>query len=345
MHRHPAWFGAVMGTAATSLVILMQAETWDQSWLRGVAIAFLLLATVLAIVLVPRYARRLRDREALAVELGDPGHGAMLATLPAGILVLATAWGRVGPELIPTGYAVWVDIVLLVLGAANAVILGVAWAGAIASGTPDLASVNGGWLIPPVMNLIVAAALVPVIAYYPQQAPWLVPVALAFLGVGAVLFVALLAVLIGRLILRPRQLPQMAPSLLIPLAPAGLLGFALLRVLQSAAAAEVPGFTSEIATLGVIVAAMGVGFGLWWAAFALMELRRLRREGAIPFHPGWWGFVFPIAAMTLSIGAVGLTLESGVVEVAGSIAAVVLLAVWVMVAVRTVSLVRRAAGQ
>jgi C4-dicarboxylate transporter/malic acid transport protein len=343
VHRHPAWFGAVMGTAATSVVILAQAETWDLGWLVWGAVAFLLIATLLAIILWPRYVRRLADRDALATELADPGHGAMLATVPAGLLVLAVAWGRVGPEIIPSVAAVWIDIVLLVVGASIAVALGVAWAGAIASGTNDLASVNGGWLIPPVMNLLVPLALVPVIAYYPQQASWLVPVALGFLGIGTVLFLALMAVLVGRLALRPRQLPQLAPSLWIPLAPAGILGFALLRVLQAATAAEVPGFTS--ATAGVVVASMGIGFGLWWAAFAGMEVQRLRRAGGIPFHPGWWGFVFPIAAMTLAIGAVGSALDSLAVQAMGAVAAVILLAVWGMVAVRTVSLVRRAAGQ
>lgn len=345
VHRHPAWFGAVMGTAATSVVLLMQAETWDLAWLIAVAVSFLVIASLMAILLWPRYARRLADRGALAAELGDPGHGAMLATLPAGMLVLAVAWGRVGPEIIPTAAAVWVDIVLMVIGGAIAVALGIAWAGAIASGTNDLASVNGGWLIPPVMNLIVAVALVPVIAYYPEQAPWLVAVALGFLGIGTVLFLALMAVLIGRLALRPRQLPQLAPSLWTPLAPAGVLGFGLLRVLQAAEGAGVPGFTSATVTAGVVVSAMGIGFGLWWAAFAGMEVVRLRRDGGIPFHPGWWGFVFPIAAMTLSIGAVGLALDSTVVQAAGAAAALVLMAVWVGVAVRTVSLVRRASGQ
>jgi C4-dicarboxylate transporter/malic acid transport protein len=341
VHRHPAWFGSVMGTGATSVVLLLQAETWDLPWLAWVSVAFLLLATALALVLWPRYARRLRDRSALATELADPGHGAMLATFPAGLLVLAVAWGKVGPEFLPVTAAVWIDIVLASVGVVIALALGIQWAGAIAENTNDLASVNGGWLIPPVMNLIVPMTLVPVMALYPEQAPWLLVVGFAFLGIGTVLFLAMFTLLVIRLALRPRQLPQLAPSLWIPLAPAGVLGFALLRLLQAGEAAGVEGFTSV--TAGVIVSAMGIGLGLWWAGFAGLELRRLRREGGVPFHPGWWGYVFPIAAMTLSITAVGGAVGSWGIQVVSVIATVVLLLVWGMVAIRTIGLVRGAA--
>ena len=162
VHQHPAWFGSVMGTGATSVVLVLQSEVWDLPWLAWVAVAFLLLASLLAILLWPRYGRRLVRRSELMHELGDPGHGSMLATLPAGFLVLAVAWARVGPEFLPVTAAVWVDIVLAGIGVVLALGLGIAWAHAIASGTHDLAAINGGWLIPPVMNLIVPLALVPV---------------------------------------------------------------------------------------------------------------------------------------------------------------------------------------
>ena len=341
--RHPAWFGSVMGTGAVSVALLLQAEVWGARWLEVAAVVFLLLASALAVALWPRYARRLADRDALRAELGDPGHGAMLATFPAGLLVLAVAWGRVGPLLVPSPVSRWIDVVLLVIGTVVAVALGVAWASSMAAGTHDLAAVNGGWLIPPVMNLLVPLALLPVIARFPDQAPWLLAVGFAFLGIGTVLYLALFTLLIARLALRPLQAPSLAPSLWIPLAPAGVLGFALLRLLQAGQAAEVEGFTS--ATAGVIVAAMGIGLGLWWALFAAAELRRLRRAGGIPFHPGWWGFVFPTAAMALSITGVGQALGSTVIEVVGAAATVLLLAVWGLVAVRTVRMVRPAASR
>ena len=332
-HRHPAWYGAVMGTGAVALALAVQASTWDAQWLAWGSRAALLLTSLLAIALLPRYVARFRERERLAAELADPAAGAMLATLPAGLLILATAWGRVGPGLIGETAALWVDAVLLVVGAVLAIVLGAAWAGAMLRTTPGLEGVNGGWLIPPVMNLIVPLALAPVIAANPGSAPLLVLVGFAFYGVGMILFLAMLTLLIARLALRDPLPAPMAPSLWIPLAPAGVMGLALVQLLKSATEAGVSGFSG--ATAGLLVSAMGLGFGLWWAGFAWLELQRIRRAGGPPRHPGWWGFVFPIGAMTLSLATVGVLTGIGAVEVAGAIATVFLVVVWALVAVRT----------
>ena len=333
VHHHPAWFGVVMGTGALALVAAAQSETWDLPWLEIVAAVFLILATLAALLLWPRYLRRLTDREKLAAELSDPAHGAMLATFPAGLLVLAVAWGRVGAFVVGTDIAVIVDAVLLVVGASIATVVSAWWATSIGRSGVGLEGVNGGWLIPPVMNLIVPLAIVPLITANPGQAPWLVPVALAFWGIGAILFLALLAVLVARLAFRTPIAAPMAPSLWIPLAPAGVVGLSLLRTLQ--AGVETGVFPESIVSLGVVVSAAGIGFGLWWALFAWFDLVRARRDG-VPFHPGWWGFVFPLAAMSLSTTAVGEVVGAAPIEIAGTAMALVVAFVWGLVALRTI---------
>ncbi len=337
-HRHPAWYGSVMGTGALALALAAQGATWDLAWLDWLAAGALVLASLLAIVLLPRYARRFADRTALATELADPAAGSMLATLPAGLLVLAAGWGRVGPAMVPAGVALWVDGILLVIGAVLALVMGTLWAAAILRATPGLEGVNGGWLIPPVMNLLVPLALAPLIIANPSAAPVLVLVGFAFYGIGILLFIAMLTLLVARLALRDPLPAGMAPSLWIPLAPAGMMGLALLRLEQAAEGAGVPGFTGT--TAGLVVAAMGIGFGLWWAVFAGLELRRIRAAGGPPVHPGWWGFVFPIGAMTLSIAAVGAVTDITGVQVVGAAATVLLALVWALVAARTVRMVR-----
>jgi tellurite resistance protein TehA-like permease len=113
-----------------------------------------------------------------------------------------------------------------------------------------------------------------------------------------------------------------------------VVGLATLRLLQAGSSARVPGFDG--ATAGLIVSAMGIGFGLWWAGFAAIELRRMRRTGGTPAHPGWWGFVFPVAAMALSIAAVGSVTAITVIQLLGLAATVVLAVLWVGVALTTV---------
>lgn len=41
---------------------------------------------------------------------------------------------------------------------------------------------------------------------------------------------------------------------------------------------------------------------VWWALFAALDLARMRRAGEITFHPGWWAFVFPPAALLSLLG-------------------------------------------
>jgi C4-dicarboxylate transporter/malic acid transport protein len=333
MKGHPGWYGAVMGTGALSLALSVQAVTWEAEWLRWAAQAFLVLASVLGVVLLPRYAARLKTRADIAHELSDPAHGAMLSTLPAGLLILATAWGRVGWE--PIG--LWVDLVLLVVGTVIALVLGAAWAAAMLREPQGLEGVNGGWLIPPVMNLIVPLALAPLIPHAGAAALSLVLLGFAFYGIGVILFLAMLTLLIARLALRDPMPAPMAPSLWIPLAPAGVVGLALIQLLRAATEAGLPGFP---VTPGLVVAAMGLGFGLWWAVFAWMELRRVRAAGGPPRHPGWWGFVFPVAAMVLSLATTALLADVVVLQVLGALATVGLLGVWGLVALRTVGMLR-----
>ena len=92
---------------------------------------------------------------------------------------------------------------------------------------------------------------------------------------------------------------------------------------------------AQVIWFGTAVAVMGIAFGLWWAVFALLELRLLRRSGGLPFHIGWWSFVFPTAAVALSIGAVGDATGLLAVQVLAAIAAFALACVWAMVATRT----------
>ena len=334
--RHPAWYGSVMGTGALALALATQASTWGWTWLEVLARAVLVLASVLAVVLLPRYLGRLRDMAALRTEIADPAHGPMLATLPAGLLVLAVGWGRIGPSLMPTAAALWIDGILLVLGVTIALVLGLTWSASMLRNTGGLEGVNGGWLIPPVMNLLVPLGIAPLVVGIPSAAAGLALVGFAFYGIGLILFMAILTLLIARLALREPLPAAMAPSLWIPLAPAGILGLALLRLLQASEEAGVTDLPSP--AVGVLVSAIGIGFGLWWAAFAWLELRRIRTAGGPPLHPGWWGFVFPVGAMTLSIGAVGTTTGIGWVQALGLAATVMLTALWAYVAVRTIRL-------
>ncbi len=326
---HPAWYGAVMGTGVLALTLDAQAGTWSWTWMSRIADVLLIVASILAVALLPRYLVRLKSRRSLADELGDVSRGPMLATLPAGLLILSVSWGRVGPDFMTNATALWVASALLMIGTPVALALSLAWTSALTRLQPELESVNGGWLIPPLINMLVPLALAPLIAANPSSAPLLVYVGGAFLGIGVVLFLAIFSLLFARLALRPPTPGVLAPSLWIPLAPAGLIGLATYRLLQSAQQAGVDGVTSV--TAGLIITAMGIGFGLWWSVFAALEMRRISTAGVTPANPGWWGFVFPVGAMALSLTTLGAATDIAAINIGGLIATAALFVVWARV--------------
>lgn len=333
IHTHPAWFGSVMGSAGFAVVLSNEAETWQAAWIDVIAAAVLIVAIAFAVALIPRYVRRVFHPERLRAEIADPSTGPMLGTFPAGILLLAGASGVVGPMLVGTTIALWIDAILLTLGALLALGLSIVWAALTSRGEMGLASVHGGWLIPPAMNLLVPLAITPVVFANPGTAPILILAGFAYLGIGAFLFLAVFAMIVARVMTCPPASSLMAPSLWVPLAPAGLLGTATLLLLEAGAAGGLWG--PHVIWFGTAIAVMGIAFGLWWAVFALLELRRLHRSGGLPFHIGWWSFVFPTAAVALSISAVSEATGLLAVQVLGSIAAFALACMWAMVATRT----------
>jgi len=322
-----------MGTAALSVVLFNEGQAWQAAWLDPIAAALLIAATCLAVVLIPRYARRVFHPEALRLEIADPSTGPMLGTFAAGTLLLGVAWGVVGPLVVGKTIALWLDAILLIIGITLALALSITWVALTIRAEVELASVNGGWLIPPLMNLLVPLAIAPLAFANPSEAAVLLMIGLAFLGIGAFLFLAVFTLIFARLATSPPASASAAPSLWIPLAPAGLLGVATLRLLQAGVPSGLWG--PQFVLIGLAIAVMGIGFGLWWAALALVELRRLHRSGGVPFHIGWWSFVFPTAAMALSIGAVGDATGLMPVKVMGAVAAFALVCVWAMVATRT----------
>jgi len=97
---HPAWFGAVMGTAivgvAASLNPGQVASLAPAARTTGQVMA--VLAAVLAVVLaVPYLGHFVLRRDAALADLRDPVAGALYGTLPGGILVLGATAATIGP--------------------------------------------------------------------------------------------------------------------------------------------------------------------------------------------------------------------------------------------------------
>ena len=100
---HPGWFASVMGTGILAVATYGNPGGWEAlagaAHLLGAALAGL--AYVLGVILLWGYVVRwVRHTSAALADFRNPVKGAMHATLPGGLLVLAVMTSVVGPTLI-----------------------------------------------------------------------------------------------------------------------------------------------------------------------------------------------------------------------------------------------------
>ena len=164
---HPGWFGAVMGTAIVGVAASMNpggiaalaqpARTLGQ--------AMVVLSVVLAVVLGAGYVGRLLwHRDAVLADFRDPMVGALFGTVPGGILVLAAAAAAVGPTWFSPSTVHDLVAGLDWVGIPLAFVMSVLFAYLLfVRSELVLETVNGGWFIPPVVNIVVPLVLVPLV--------------------------------------------------------------------------------------------------------------------------------------------------------------------------------------
>ncbi len=341
---HPGWFAAVMGTGivGTAAYLNPGAEPALRHTAHVIGVTFALLAWLLVITIaIPYLTRLVRHRDAAVIDLHNPIVGALYATLPAAVLVLATTTATVGGSILPAHTVTVIVAVLAAIGAPLAIAAGVLFAYTLFT-TDGIAgdSANGGWFIPPVVAIIIPLALVPLLPHVSASNGRLLLLAgYAALGIGLLLFVLIAAVLFGRLVFHPLPPAQLAPSLWIGLGPIGVGSLALLRL----AAAWHPYFgAGDAAIHGVseLAAAVLWGLGIWWLAIAAALLIRYLRTGGVPYTIGMWAFTFPLGAYTVATVQLARAWHTTPVEWAGAALFLTLLGFWLLVTARTMRAIR-----
>lgn len=336
----PAWGAAVMGTGALAVALAVVGEGNAAEGITQVASRAVLLVVLLMLVAVVgvNLTRWIKHRDAALEDLHHPVLGGMSATLAGGLLTSAVAMGKVGTGFLPSGLVIGTVVALTALGGLLALIIGWEFIGELLSsdGVP-MPQISGTWFVPPVVTIIVPLALVPVITEFPQSAGSLLAVSWAMLGIGAILYVVITASLFMRMAMHPLPPAKLAPTLVIGMGPAGLIGLDMVRLAQvsgSVGAAD-PGLVDSV----LLPATMSWGFGAWWLVSALVVLRR--GYPTVPFSISWWGFTFPFGAWTITTLVLGRLWSAPWMEWLGVAATVALVLLWIFVAARTASGIRR----
>ncbi|MGC9154108.1 MAG: hypothetical protein ACP5HZ_00505 [Ferrimicrobium sp.] len=305
----PGWFGAVMGTG---IIAVIAAEDPGHiaslnASMRDTAYAVAALAALLAVLLIVPYLLRWIIYPARSwASLKDPQSGPLHGTVPGGVLVLSVVAAAVGPRVLSSSATATLIEVLDGIGIPLALVISILFAYLLFTlDHHDRQEVNGGWFIPPVVTIIVPVVLVPLMRLVGASgARLLLFTSYSFLGVGLILFVLVLAMLHDRMVTQPLPAATMAPSLWIVLGPAGVGAAALLDLAHVARMVLGPA-AQAIGPLSMIGATLLWGFGGWSLLVALALLGRYLRQGGIPYGVGWWGFTFPVGALTVATVSLG----------------------------------------
>jgi len=341
---HPGWYGAVMGTAIVGIVAYQNpgqvAGLADAMQAFGVLMVGL--AALLAIGLgIPYVARWLRYPDAARADLSNPVMGALYATFPAGLLVLAVGIATVGPSILSPDATFALVAVLAAVGIVLAFAMSVVFAALLfTSHGVEPQAVNGGWFIPPVVMIIVPLVLAPLAPRFAAaDFGLLLAIGYGAWGMGLLLFVLVASLLYDRLVFHPLPAAPLAPSLWIGLGPIGVGSLAVLRLAQ--VGAPVWGdATSAVKAVSLIGASALWGFGAWWLAAAAVLLGAYLRRGRLPYGIGWWAFTFPLGAYAASTLALARAWHAGALEAFAAVLFLCLVAFWVVVAAGTLRAVR-----
>jgi tellurite resistance protein len=302
-------FASVMGIAGLALAWQRGAHVLGLPPVVGAALA--LLAALLYVVVAALYlAKWARHRSAVMGEWHHPVRSALVPTISIGLLLLAILALNAGAGTL----ALW----LWGAGALGHLALTLAIVGRWLNRTDlEPAHANPAWFIPAVGNVLVPLAGVR-LGY--EAVSWL------FFGIGMGFWLVLLPIVFGRLFFAAPLPERMRPLLFILIPPPAI------------------GFLSYVLLTGTLDAPAHVlyGFGAFLTLLLLSQARQFIR---LPFFMSWWGYTFPLAAITVATLAMAERAGEPLYRAAG--AALLALATVVIgwVALRTVLAFARGESQ
>ena len=280
-----ATFGSILGTGGVALASL--------TFLPGLALLLTYLLTALFVLFTALLAAKaVKHPGVVRAELQHPVPGNFYALQPISAVILAILYRRLFPSPL--------DVALLVYGGSLILALSVYLPYHFFSNINiEFSQLHGGWFITPVATILVTNSIL----LYPASELDLV-LSLLYFGIGAMLFLLVLSALFFRLLSHTLPPAELAPTNYIMLAPIGILIVDVLQISDFAG----PLLGTSMTTLATLVGTGLWGFGVWAILVNLLLLWRYVRAG-LPFHIGWWSYVFPTAAFTLGTASLSKYLE------------------------------------
>ncbi|MFD0925919.1 TDT family transporter [Williamsia deligens] len=338
-HITPNWYASVMGTG----IVANAAATLPLQFtgLHAFALVVWLIASAALVALTVAFAAHwVMHRDNARAHAAHPVMSQFYGAPPMAMLTVGAGAITLGPSLIGTSTAVWIDGVLwtagTLAGLATSVLIPFRMITARDHGT---ATALPAWLmpiVPPMVSASTGALLLDhVAAGQPRLA--LLAACYAMFGLSLCLGMITMTMIWSRLVHSGVPAVQATPTVWITL---GVIGQSITasNLLGTHAASVFVGTQAEIATgLHVFGIAYGFamgGFGILVFALATMLTVHAARRG-LRFSLTWWSFTFPIGTCVTGATALGTAAGISVVHVLAVALYVVLVGAWVTVAAHT----------
>ena len=335
----PNWFAATMGTGI--LALALAALPGAGSLLHGIGETLWMFNIGLFTLFTGLYAARwiMFGHEARRI-LGHNIVSMFIGTIPMGLAtiingIIAFGLPRYGTGAIPVAEALWwVDVAMAVgCGVVIPYLM-------FTRQEHSLDQMTAVWLLPVVAAEVAGASgglLAPHLAGASAQFTVLITSYVLWAYSVPVAF-GILSILILRMALHKLPHEGMAASSWLALGPIGTGALGMLVIGADAPAIFAAQGMAEVGTvahgIGIVAGTTLWGFGLWWLLMATLITIRYFRAG-IPFNLGWWGYTFPLGVYAVATLKLGQVLHLGFFDIFGSVLVVALLAMWSVVAIKT----------
>jgi C4-dicarboxylate transporter/malic acid transport protein len=332
----PNWYASIMGTGIVAIagadfpfrvpgLHVFATVVWA---LAAAALIALTAAWAVHWIRYPDRARAHASHPVMAQFWGAPPMALM--TVGTGTLIL-------GSGLTGLGAAVGIDWALWAAGTALGLVTA-CWIPYLMMTRqqigPDAAF--GGWLmpvVPPMVSAANGALLIPHVASA-QGRLTLLLACYAMFGISLFASVIIITQIWSRLVVYKIGAAAMVPTLWIVLGPLGQSVTATGNLGDQAGTVLHAPYAAGAAVFALLYGVPTWGFAMLWLALAAAITVRTARRG-MPFALTWWGFTFPVG--TCVTGTIALAGRTSAVALRWACVPlyVLLLAAWLVVAVRT----------
>jgi C4-dicarboxylate transporter/malic acid transport protein len=332
----PNWYASVMGTG---IVAIAGAKLpVHVPGLHEFATAVWVLATAALVALTaagavhwvrhPDRARGHADNPVMAQFWGAPAMALM--TVGAATLLLGRGW--LGPvAAVDTDWALWVTGTALGLVTA-------CWIPYLMMTRHPISAdaAFGGWLMPVVPPMVSAATGALLIPYVPSAQGQLTLLLACYAMFGISLFASVIIItqIWSKLVVHKVGSAVMVPTLWIVLGPLGQSVTAAGNLGTQAAHVLPAPYAAGSAVFALLYGVPTWGFAMMWLALAAAITIRTARHG-LPFALTWWSFTFPVGTCVTGTIALASRTDSEALRGASVVLYALLLAAWLLVAVRT----------